>query len=71
MSGLQRLQEPIRGKAYDRDDRCYCGVDLSPYAAVGGEASCNVSCNGVEGEICGGISALSVYEALGSGIINA
>ncbi|KAL9048116.1 MAG: hypothetical protein Q9206_006234 [Seirophora lacunosa] len=42
---------------------------LNPYSAIGGEAACNVSCNGLETEVCGGVSAISVYKAGGNGIV--
>lgn len=41
---------------------CYCGDVLQNTSRIGGSTSCNMKCGGALGEICGGPSALSVYQ---------
>ncbi|KAL8678096.1 MAG: hypothetical protein Q9186_005535 [Xanthomendoza sp. 1 TL-2023] len=45
----------------------YFGVEngeehFLPFAAFGGESACNITCNGNDTEMCGGASALNVYQ---------
>ncbi|KAI5778011.1 hypothetical protein EDC01DRAFT_623331 [Geopyxis carbonaria] len=52
------LNHPLSGTEYASE--CYCGTSLTNGAALG-SAACTMACSGAPLSICGGPSALSVY----------
>lgn len=63
---LERCQDYCTGKGYPLSgvefaSECYCGDNLENGSTIGGSTQCTMACGGNPAAICGGPSALSVY----------